>query len=633
MAIGNPDSLRSRAPEPTGSRSLHNRALGVIAFATVLALLYVGRGVLIPLSIALMLSLLITPMVRRLKRIGLSQTSAVIFGVLAFSVVVTTAAGVLGTQLLRLVASLPRYESTIQLKLRNVDEMTVGRLDALIREASRLAESPRSTPESIVTSGSGDLGVPPPIPVELHQPHPAVLQILAKVLASLWGPLESIGIVLLVLVFVLLEHEEFRDRFIRIAGGTDIRAMTLGLNDAGERLSRFFLSQFAVNLGVGVTIGLGLGVLGFPQAAFWGALAALLRFLPYVGIWFAALLATALAIAVVPGWSLAIGTLALFTSVELTTGQIIEPRLYGHSTGLSPLSIVLAAIFWSALWGPIGLVVSTPITVCLLVIGRHLEALSFLDVLLGNAQPLTQPQRFYERALSGDLDQILVTARAFLKRDSFASYCDLVLMPALYLGLLDRETGGITDDQHRKMRDLLVALVSALGGEPRGSRRRLSSSVLDDQDAGLILRLRREALTRGWQGPAAAAPESTLLCLGLGSSADTFATELLVRALQEQGLDARHVAEPLEAGLQPPDRNPAGVAIAYLVSALPDAARERVDPLVDRVRQHFPRARVVSVFLPGISLQPELPPPVVHTDYTVSSFVEAVHLAATTQPT
>jgi predicted PurR-regulated permease PerM len=550
----------------------------------------------------------------------------VLVAVVTLALVVTAAAGVLGTQVLRIAASLPHYERTIQQKLRNLDEMTVGRLDALTSEASRLIEGHPSGVASTVPSGTGDLSSgAAPIPVEVHQPRPAPLQTIARVLASVWVPITSTGIVLLVLVFVLLEHEALRDRFIRVAGGSNIRLTTLALNDTGERLSRYFVSQFAVNLGVGVAIGLGLAVLGVPQATLWGALAALLRFVPYVGVWLAALLATALALAVVPGWSLAISTLGLFIVVELIAAQAVEPNLYGHTTGLSPLSVVVAAIFWSTLWGPIGLVLSVPLTLCVLVIGRHIRALSFLDLLLGDTQALSLPQRFYQRALSADADEILVIARAFLKHNSFAAYCDLVLMPALHLAFLDREAGAISHDQQIKMRDLLVAVVSALSGEPRRLRRR-PPSVLDDENAGIILRHHREQLTGRWQGPVAVPSGSILLCLGLGSRADTIAAELLVRALREQGLDARHVSmEDLDAGSRPPDANPAAIAIAYLVSAFPSVEREHSAQAADRVRQHLPSARVVSVFLPGVSIQPESPR-VGNADYAVDSFVEAVQV-------
>ena len=628
METDDPGPPRGTTADPSGIGSLRDRAISIIAFATVLALLYVGRGVLIPLTIALMLSLLIAPLVRKLRRIGLGPTPAVLVAVLTAALAVTAAAVVLGTQVLRMAASLPQYERTIQQKLRNLDEITVGRLNALTSEASRIIESHPPTASSPVAAGGELSSAAAPIPVELHQPSAAPLQIIGRVLASVWAPLESAGIVLVVLVFVLFEHEALRDRFIRIAGGTNIRLTTLALNDAGERLSRFFVSQFAVNVGVGAAIGLGLLIIGLPQAALWAALATLLRFVPYVGIWLAALLATVLAIAVTPGWSLAISTLGLFTVVELIAGQVVEPNLYGHTTGLSPLSVVVAAIFWSSLWGPIGLVLSTPMTLCLLVLGRHIRALSFLDLLLGNAQGLTLPQKFYERALSGDADEILASARTFLKRNSFATYCDLVLMPALHLAFLDREAGAISRDQQIKMRDLLVAVVSALSGEPR----RLRPSVLEDQNAGLILRRHREQLIGRWQGPVAVPPGSILLCMGLGSPADTIAAELLVRALREQGLDGRHVSlEDVDAGSRPPEADPAAVAIAYLVSAFPSTERADFERAAARVRQQLPGVRVVSVFLPGVSLQPELPAHIDHADYSVSSFVEAVQASVERQ--
>jgi predicted PurR-regulated permease PerM len=629
MERDSPDSLRTPATDPSGTGSLRDRAIGIIAFAAVLALLYFGRDVLVPFTVALILSLLIAPLVRRLRRIGLGRVPSVLVAVLISAFVVTAAAGVLGSQVLRMAASLPQYERNLQQKLRDLDDMTVGRFNALTSEASRLIESSPKSVGSTVPAGTGSSAAAP-IPVELHQPGPTPLQIIAKVLMSVWVPIESTGIVLVVLVFVLLEHESLRDRFIRVAGGTNIRLTTLALNDAGERLSRFFVSQFAVNLGVGAAIGLGLAVLGVPQATLWGALATLLRFVPYVGVWLAALLASALAIAIVPGWSLALSTLGLFIVVELIAAQVVEPHLYGHTTGLSPLSVVVAAIFWSALWGPIGLVVSTPLTLCLLVLGRHIRALRFLELLLGDTQALTLPQKFYQRALSGDAGEILVDARAFLKRNSLAAYCDLVLMPALHLGFLDYELGAISRDQQLKIRDLLVAVVSALSGEPKRFRRH-RLSVLDDQDPGRILRQHREQLTGRWQGPVEVPPGSILLCVGLGSPADTIAAELLVRALREQGLDARHVSmEDLDVESRPPGANPAAIAIAYIVSAFPSAERERSDQTNDRVRRHLPDARVVSVFLPGISIQDELPPRVGSSDHAVRSFVEAAELCLKT---
>ena len=223
--------------DPPGTGSLRDRAMGIIAFATVLALLYVGRDVLVPFAVALMLGLLIAPVVRSFRHIGLGQTPSVLLAVVTLAVVVAAAAGVLGTQILHMAASFPQYERTVQQKLQNLDEMTVGRFNALTREASRLIETHPVGAESAVTPLAGDRTAGgTPLPVELHQPPPSPLQIIARVMASVWPPLESTGIVLVVLVFVLLEQEALRDRFVRVAGGTNIRLTTLALNDAGERL-------------------------------------------------------------------------------------------------------------------------------------------------------------------------------------------------------------------------------------------------------------------------------------------------------------------------------------------------------------------------------------------------------------
>jgi predicted PurR-regulated permease PerM len=625
------NDMRNDSLNPSATVSLRDRAGGIIAFAMVLTLLYFGRDVLIPLTLALMLSLLLAPLVRALRRIGLGQGPSVLAAVLALTLSVAAIAVVLGTQVLRMAASLPQYQETIQQKLQNLDELTVGRLNALTSEASRLIDRhgvtaaptvPTGTPAQAVLSPAVN-----PVPVELHETRADPFQIIGRVLASVWGPVETTGIVLVVLVFVLLEHEALRDRFIRIAGGANIRMTTLALKDAGDRLSRFFVSQFAVNLGVGVAVGLGLGLLGLPHAMLWAALTAVMRFVPYVGVWIAAVFSVALALAVVPGWSLAVNTLGLFVLVEVIAGQVVEPQLYGHTTGLSPLSVVVAAIFWSSLWGPIGLILSTPLTLCLLVGGRHIKALSFLDLLLGDTQALTLPQNFYQRALSGDSHEIITVARAYLKRHPLAAYCDQVLIPALHLGLLDHQTGTINEDQQIKMRNAIVTVVSTLCGESLGtSRRRRRASVLDPSNLGQTLRQQREQVTGKWQGPVAVPPGSVMVCVGLGSTADDLAAELLVRILRDQKLDARHfsIEPPDEA--PPPGATPDAVAIVYLVSAFPGAEREGSAIVGERIRQRLPGAFFVNVFLPGVSAQPDATLQVDNADPTVTSFTHAVQI-------
>jgi predicted PurR-regulated permease PerM len=586
---------------------MRDRALGIIATATLLALLYFGRDVLVPITLAFILSLLIAPLVRGVRRLGLNQTFSVLAAVLVLAAAVGAVATVIGSQFVRMAASLPQYEKTIQLKLETLDGATIGRLNDLTGQAGRLLNR-RPEPPPLALDEPESANATAPIPVELHQPPADPLQVVQRVLASVWVPIETAGIVLVVLIFVLLEQEALRDRFIRIAGGSDIRLTTLAINDAGERLSRFFVLQFAVNLGVGVMVWVGLTLIQLPHPLLWAALAAVLRFVPYVGVWIAAACGTLLAAAVEPGWSLSFIVLALFVVVELIAGQLVEPQLYGHTTGLSPLSVVIAAIFWSWLWGPIGLIVSTPLTLCLLVAGRHIKALSLLDVLLGDAQALTMPQRFYQRALSADSTEIIAGARQFLRRNSFADYCDLVMMPALHLARLDLESGAIDLEQQMKVRSAMVEVIAAIGGESRRIRRRHQSySVLAETNAGRQLRQQRELQSGRWQGPLSVPPGSVMLCLGLGSMADELAAELLVRILRNQKIDARHISLDDLSAVPPPNTADA-VSMVYLVSAFPSDERSRGEPTAEEMRRRLPNACIVAVYLPGMLLQPEIGP-------------------------
>src|SRR5271168_2828501 len=594
-------------PDSTAA-SAGDRALGIIATATVLGLLYFARDILVPVTLAFILSLLIAPLVRALRRIGMGQTWSVLAAVLMLAVSFGAVATVIGSQLVGMAANLPKYERTLERKLETLNSVTVGRINAFAAQAGRAfnrhEEVEQPQPQTLTAPGAALPKVP--IPVELHEAPANPLQVMEKVLGSIWVPIETAGVVLVVLVFVLLEQEALRDRFIRIAGGTDIRLTTLVINEAGDRLSRFFVSQFAVNFGVGALIWFGLSIIGLPHPLVWAALTTALRFVPYVGVWIAAFCAALLAAAVDAGWRTAFETLGLFVGVELIAAQLVEPQLYGHTTGLSPLSVVIAAIFWSWLWGPIGLIVSTPLTLCLLVAGRHIKALSLLDILLGDTQALTMPQRFYQRALSADADEIIASARVFLKRNSFANYCDLVLMPALHLARIDLQSGAISTDQQMKVRSAIVSVIAAIGGEDRGlSRRRLRTSVLDKSSAGRLLRQQRESVSGRWQGPLEVPAGSVIVCVGLGTMADDLATELLVRILRDQKIDARHMSLEDMAAVTAPEAAADAVAIVYVVSAFPSEERGRCDATAETMRAKFPKASIVAVFLPGMLLQPE----------------------------
>jgi predicted PurR-regulated permease PerM len=607
---------------------LRDHSSRIMTSGIILAVLYLGRSVLIPLALAIMLSLLVAPLIRALRRLRIGRASSVFVAVVALTMSCVGIAAALGTQILHIAGSLPQYESNVQRKLKTLEELTVSPILRLTNETSRLVEM-REFAETTLRTGGVER--PPQAAVRrtvISGPpefgrHP--LQLMGKLFTTVWGPIQFAGIVLLVLIFVLLEHESLRDRFIRIAGATDIRSTTLALNDAGDRLSRYFVSQFLVNLAFGLATWVSLTMLGLPQALLCGILAGVMRFVPYVGVGLAAVFAAVLALAVDPGWSLALTTLAVFILLDIVVGQLVEPHLYGHATGLSPLSVVVGAIFWSWLWGPAGLILSTPLTLCLLVAGRHTKGLSVLEVLLGNAQPLTLPQRSYQRALSGDSHEIIADARTFLKCDSLAAYCDRVMIPALQLAQLDAEADAITEDQQLKIRRVIVQVAAALSGSsPKVSQRRHRGAVLEELTAGRWLRQQREQVSGKWQGPLGVPTGSIVICVALGSPADEFATEMLVRMLRSERIDARHFSPPeIDAGL-PPGADPDGVAIALLVSAFPGPERERAGPINQQLRELLPEANLIRVFCLGVTPPSESGNSTGDSELTVSSLEQAI---------
>ncbi|RZT11135.1 Predicted PurR-regulated permease PerM [Duganella sp. CF402] len=584
------------------SRTLPSAVAGLVGTATVLALLYFGRDVLIPITLAFILSFLIAPFVRALRHLGLGQTTSVCTGVLVVTVTLLAIGAVIVQQVGVMGASLPKYQDTIAAKIETLDELTRGTIGSLGGPAGQLIE--HFTSDSVGGSGAqpvqlSDGSVKTPVLVEIHEPALKPFQLLAKIVASVWPPLETAGIVFVVLIFVLLEHESLRDRFIRLAGGGDLRATTIAVNDAGERLSRFFISQFLVNMATGLAVWLGLGLLGLGQALLWGTMTAVLRFIPYVGVWMAALCATLLAAAVDPGWSLALMTLGLFLAVEIIVAQTIEPKLYGHTTGMSPLSVVVSAIFWSWIWGPVGLVLSTPLTLCLVVAGRYIRALKVLEIMFGELPALTMPQNFYQRALSGDAHEIITSAKRYMQHKSLAEYCDGVLLPALHLAHFDLKDSTITPDEEEKVTSSVISVIEALSGNPKWWKKRKRSSVLAGGGIGRQLRERRISDTGEWQGSFDVPAGSVVLSIGLGTGSAELATEILVRILREQKIDARSMSyEDLDKPT-PPEASPELVSVVCLVSVNPLQDCALMTQALARMKHDLPHCKQFALLLPS----------------------------------
>ncbi len=397
------------------------------AGAIVVAALYFGRALVVPLVLASLLAFVLAPACAMLQRARLPRVAAVmIVVVLAFGGI-----GGLGTvvvhQAANLASGLPTYQSTIMGKWHALTDKG-GLLSRLTQEANQQPDAKAAaSPDTALPFGLGGL---------------SGLTIARTLAQPLLGPLETGGVVLIFTVFILLSSEDLRDRLVRLVGRQDLHRTILAMNDAARRLSQYFLYQLALNAGFGTLIGLSLWAIGLPNPLLWGILAMLMRFVPYIGVFIALGPPLLLAVAVMPGWTLAILVLALFIGSETIMGQVVEPLIYGHSTGLSPLAVIVATAFWALIWGPIGLLIATPLTVCLVVIGRHVEALAFLDVMLGDAPPLEPQETFYQRALEGHAIDLVPAARHRIAATSLNEYYDAVALPGLALaqGDLVRDT-------------------------------------------------------------------------------------------------------------------------------------------------------------------------------------------------
>ena len=445
--------------------------------AAVVAGLYFGREVLLPIALAVLLSFVLAPAVKLLQRAHFPRFAAVAIIVLLAFGVISAIGTLMFAQVSQLAAELPRYQSTLSAKvsaLRGVATAsgTLEQASEVLRNLQKELDRPnRDSAASGATSGAT---TPPvrPIPVEVRQPDPGTLQTIALLIAPLIHPLTTTGIIVIFVVFILLQQQDLRNRLIRLAGSHDLQRTTLAMDDAGRRLSRLFLMQLALNASFGLIIGAGLWLIGVPSAPLWGILAMVLRFVPYVGAIVAAILPLIVATAVDPGWSMMLMTTALFIVVEPLVGHVIEPMVYGKSSGLSPVAVVASATFWTWLWGPIGLILATPLTLCLVVLGRHVEHLRFLEIMLGDRPALTPSEAAYQRMLAADPIEATEQAQSFLEGRSLAAYYEEVLMAGLRLAWADLQRGRLDEEQMQRIRDTVAELVEDLedheeeSGEP-----------------------------------------------------------------------------------------------------------------------------------------------------------------------
>lgn len=430
----------------------------LITSVVVIAILYFARRILVPVALALLFAFLLSPVVTLLRRCRIPRIPAVLFVILvAFGIVAGTAWAVTG-QLIDIVNELPRYRANIHAKIEAVQ--APGSATKVFKNIQELAKEltiapptqPQAAPRRLARSAQNAAGAEPsvsPQKVELVQPPPNALQSLRNFAGPLIEPLGTAGLVMLFTVFMLIDQQDLRNRLLGLVGLRQIHLTTKAMDDAATRVSRYLTLQFLVNACFGVVIAGGLFLIGVPNVLLWGVIAMLLRFVPYVGPLMAGTLPFLLVVATTEGWRSPMLVFALFLVVELITGNFVEPMLYGAHTGLSAVAILLTTVFWTALWGPVGLILSTPLTVCLSVLGRYSPQLQFLDMLLGDEPALSADALFYQRLLALDQREALSIIESYLRERPLVELYDKVMIPALAMAEQDRH-GGQLEARHEE---------------------------------------------------------------------------------------------------------------------------------------------------------------------------------------
>ncbi len=508
-------TLRSKL----ATSSSHLTTLG--ATALVIATLYFGRQVLIPLASAVILTFLLTPIVSGLEKLRLGRVLSVFLVLLIGFTAIGSVGWLAANQLVEITRQLPGYKANIRAKLESIRGNANGdftKAATTLGELNKELTKPPDTPA--VPPPTQSIPAPPrrqaakkesaadapgsqdhPFTVNVAEPRLNIVQQAETLLGSLLGPFETTGVIVIFTLFMLIKREDLRDRVIRLTGHDRLHNITKALDDGTQRLSRFLLVQFVVNATYGILFGLGLYFLKVPHALLFGAMGGVLRYIPYLGTVIGAAFPIALSIAVFPGWKEVGMVLALFLVLELTLANLVEPMLYGSHTGVSPLAILVAAVFWAELWGPAGLILSTPLTLCLMVMGRHVLQFKFLEIALGDEPVLTPEAHLYQRLLATDHEEVGEIARTYLKERKLGDLYDAVLIPALGFAEQDRHNDVLDADKERFIYDCTDDLIEELNELPGGVSAEVSGEVIlcvpaRDPSDGLVGRMLAQLLQR-----------------------------------------------------------------------------------------------------------------------------------------
>jgi predicted PurR-regulated permease PerM len=584
-------SERIAARKPAAQAVGPNASQAMTLFVMIVATLYFGKEVLMPITLASLMAFVLSPVVNLLRRAHLGRVPSVLLGVTLGLGVVIAIGGVVGSQVAQFSTDIPKYAAGVERKVANVRQFTIGRIADLADKIGSQKGKAEAPAEASPSGSQPPSSAGAQAPVVAQRPGATPLELAECYLSPVLSPFATFGIVFIVAVFALLQKEDLRDRLIRLVGSDDLHRTTVAIDDGAQRLSRYFLTQLIINVTFGVVIGAGLLVIGLPNPVLWGILAALLRFVPYVGSFLAAILPMALAAAVEPGWSLLLWTAGLFVGIEGLTGQVVEPLVYGNSTGLSPFSVVVAAIFWSWLWGPVGLILSTPLTLCLVVIGRHATRLEFLDIMLGDRPPLTPVETLYQRILAGDADEAQDHAELVLKERSLGTYYDEVVIEAMRLATADVARDAIDEDQLERVDRTVKSLIRGLDtykDEPPPRNSGIEPPLATPE---LPAEPNPRALAANTEEPRqkVTVQSNQVLCVAGRGPLDETAATMTVQLLGKHGIAARLVtySEVSRDGIGTLETHDAAIVCITCIDIAGTPAHLRY--LIQRLRQRLPR--------------------------------------------
>ncbi len=632
--------MRSSLPAPP------SRRLPLSALVFAVAVLYFAREVLIPLALALLFSFLLAPLVRRLERWHFRRAPAVLSVTLLFFCVFGLIGWATSLQVMDLAARIPGYQDNVQRKIAALQHPGGALQDAArtIQDIEKKAAAPE-TPAN-PTPRDAEAGDPqraartaaaaaapeekPPAPVRIIEPPASPPQFLRNYLGPLLGPLGTAGIVIVFTIFMLLQREDLRDRVLHLAGPERLPLTTQAVDEAGSRVSKYLVAQVCVNAGFGVAVTLGLFFIHVPNFMLWGMLAGVCRFVPYVGPLIGAAGPMALSLAAFDTWRPVALVFGLFVVLELTIANAVEPFLYGASTGISPAAVIVAATFWTWLWGGVGLLLSTPLTVCIVVLGRYLPQLEFLHTLLGDEPVMPPDARLYQRLLALDQEEVSDLVDAYFEKHTPIEFYDEVLIPALNQAQIDTRMGHLGEDRQQFVRQTVHDIVSDLSERPPAAFPALTAV----EEAADAAQKTDDTAARALDAaPAPPVRPTRVLILPVKTDADETAGAMLAHVLALAGIGAEAVSSKMLVNEILADIGERRIGMVCISAVRPFAVMH-ARFLAKRLRVRFPQLKVMIGLWDSKkkAASVERKPEDSAADWIVSTLAEAVHQTRQSDP-